>query len=115
MRQPIGYVNAKKKGMVCKLVKSLYGLKQAPICWNNNINSLLINNGFKRMFGELGLYSEGNIYIGLYVDDLLIAGIDNHEITKVKELLMKSYEMKDLGLATKFLGMNVVQVKLGYI
>ena len=40
------------------------------------------------------------IYLTLYADDMLIIAKDKSYISKVKELLSKEFEMKDLG-ATK--------------
>ena len=51
------------------------------------MNDLLVNNGYNRLTGELGLYSNCKVYIGLYVDDLLIAGNLIEDINKAKSLL----------------------------
>ncbi|KAI5950096.1 hypothetical protein KGF54_005244, partial [Candida jiufengensis] len=103
------------EGKVYKLVKSLYGLKQAPAAWNKSINAVLENDGFKRVTSELGLYVKGGTYLGLYVDDLIIAGDSQAEIDKVKSLLKSHFKMKDLGVPSKFLGMNVLVRKDGVI
>ena len=42
--------------------------------------------------------SEGNmILVCLYVDDILLTGSCEHEITKFKKELMNEFEMTDLG------------------
>ena len=52
--------------------------------------------------------SDGSfIYLLLYVDDMLIAARDIAEIDRLKEQLSSSFEMKDLGLAKKILGMEI--------
>ena len=100
-------------GMVCKLNKSLYGLRQAPARWNSAINSVLVNFGFKRSVVEFGIYSlvtsSGIVLVALYVDDLLIASDCPAMVDKVKQLLFSHYKMKDMGLVTTFLGMQVCQ------
>jgi hypothetical protein len=47
------------------------------------------------------------IYIALYVDDLLITGEDDDDIGELKAELMERYEMKDPGIAKRFLGMDI--------
>ena len=70
---------------IYKLVKSLYGLKQASRCWNNLINSYLIEKGFKRMEADPCIYikeiqvEKNGVQrtqyqlVALYVDVLIIA------------------------------------------
>lgn len=62
------------EGKVLKLKKSLYGLKKSPKYWYEKFNSTIIEYGFKRSENDYCLYSFGNIYLSLYVDDLLIVG-----------------------------------------
>ena len=46
-------------------------------------------------------------YIALYVDDFLIAGENEDDIAKIKGLLAERFDMKDLGIAENFLGMEI--------
>ena len=43
----------------------------------------------------------------LYVDDMLIAAEKKSDVNKVKLLLSKEFEMKDLGATKKILGMVI--------
>lgn len=78
------FVDAKKKGLVCRLIKSIYGLKQAAKVWNEKLHGELIKMGFKQSTADLCLYSrkgsKGVQYVAIYVDDLLIADEDEEEI-----------------------------------
>lgn len=47
------------------------------------------------------------IYLLLYVNDMLIATKRKVEINKIKDLLSKEFDMKDLGIARKILGMEI--------
>ncbi|KAM9933214.1 hypothetical protein OXX80_007164 [Metschnikowia pulcherrima] len=116
MKQPPGFhvdPVSKVEGQeyVLKLNKSLYGLKQAPLMWNETINAELLKQGFKRAVNEPCLYYKGQgsevLVVALYVDDLLIVGSHETEIDKVKKDLSHRFKMKDLGLAKKFLGINI--------
>lgn len=99
---------------VVKLNKSLYGLKKSPKYWNDKFNSVILREGFKRSKCDSCLYSkcdgkEQNMYVLIYVDDLLIFGSNEIEIKNLKLILSKEFEMKDLGLISEFLGINVKQ------
>ncbi len=111
MEQPEGYVL--QPGKVLKLKKSLYGLKQAPMLWNNTINEVLVELGFVRNQAEMGLYNkvdgDKRFMLGLYVDDILLASNCDSLLKEVKEKLMAKFKMKDLGLMSKFLGININQ------
>uniref|UniRef100_A0A2N9H6T1 Integrase catalytic domain-containing protein n=1 Tax=Fagus sylvatica TaxID=28930 RepID=A0A2N9H6T1_FAGSY len=47
------------------------------------------------------------IFLLLYVDDMLIAAKSMCEVNRLKSLLHKEFEMKDLGAAKKILGMEI--------
>ena len=47
------------------------------------------------------------IYLLLYVDDMLIASCDKFSIRKLKTQLSNEFEMKELGVAKKILGMEI--------
>ena len=95
--------------MVWRLHKSLYGLKQSPRCWYIKMVDALLELGFERTAPEHGVFffksKEGECLLGLYVDDLIIAGSSTSIIAKVKLFLSSRFKMKDLGkILGKFLG-----------
>ena len=47
------------------------------------------------------------IYLLLYVDDMLIAAKSMCEVDKLKSLLRKEFDMKDLGVVKKILGIEI--------
>ena len=47
------------------------------------------------------------IFLLLYVDDVLIAAKSMCEVDRLKVLLCKEFDMKDLGIAKKILGMEI--------
>ena len=53
--------------------------------------------------------SASPIYLLFYVDDILIAAKNATEIQNIKFLLIKEYEMKDLGATSKILGMEILR------
>ncbi|CAM8923992.1 unnamed protein product [Rhodiola kirilowii] len=112
MRQPEGFVVGDPENKVCLLKRSLYGLKQSPRLWYRRFDEFMINCGFKRSDFDWCIYSkhvqgESEIYLLLYVDDMLIASHDITAINKLKVQLSVNFEMKDFGGAKKILGMQI--------
>ncbi|KAD3338048.1 hypothetical protein E3N88_33569 [Mikania micrantha] len=112
MKQPLGFVDKEQPNKVCLLKKSLYGLKQSPRQWYRRFDEYMVKNGFSRsMFDNcvyIMEYSSGRfVYLLLYVDDMLIACEDKRQIQIVKGVLMREFDMKELGSAKKILGMEI--------
>ncbi len=112
MQVPAGFRDASNVNKVCKLNKSLYGLKQAPRQWYAKMHDFLVTScNFKSSQNDPCLYFRHNgkdiTLICLYVDDLLIAGSNKHDISKIKRELSSRFEMKDLGPATTMLGIEI--------
>lgn len=105
--------NQAKDNKICKLNKSIYGLKRFPRCWYEKFNSLMESEKFYRSLNDLCLYikkdQNSKIFVLLYVDDLLILGSDDIEVNKLKSVLSANFKMKDLGLASNYLGINIEQ------
>ena len=112
MDQPEGYVEKGKEKLVCRLNHSLYGLKQAPRCWNSVLDQKLKENGFVQTASNPCIYkavSGDDFIIGIYVDDILLAGKSKERMIEVKSVLSNMFEVKDLGELNYFLGVKVVQ------
>jgi hypothetical protein len=112
VEQPEGFVVPGKEDYVCLLKKALYGLKQSPRAWFHLIAEVLVEFDFKQSESDPCIWIHENdkgerIYIALYVDDLLIAGENDDDIATIKRRLSERFEMKDLGIAEKFLGMEI--------
>nr|GEU36236.1 hypothetical protein [Tanacetum cinerariifolium] len=113
MRKPPG----SKEGMgnkVCLLKKCLYGLKQSPRKLYKRFDVYMISNGFSRSNYDSCIYFKEfapgmYIYLLLYVDDMLIACKSKYEIEYTKGLMRKEFDMKELGLTRKILGMEIVR------
>jgi hypothetical protein len=82
---------------VCKLRKALYGLKQAPRIWYQTLMNFLRSLGFEPINADLGIFVRSNMYIAVYVDDLLIVGPSIAEIKRIKRALRNRFQMTDLG------------------
>ncbi|CAA7047040.1 unnamed protein product [Microthlaspi erraticum] len=114
MEQPEGFVVDPKKDQVCLLKKSLYGLKQAPRQWNKKFNAFMMSQKFTRSGHDPCVYvkevgDEEFIYLLLYVDDMLLAAKSITEVNKLKAELSREFEMKDLGAASRILGIDITR------
>jgi hypothetical protein len=112
MEQPEGFSQLGQEHLVCKLKKSRYGLKWSPRQWYKRFDSYMIKIGYKRCEYDCCVYvkslDDGSfIFLLLYVDDILIAAKSIVEVKKLKVLLSKEFDMKDLGAAKKILGMEI--------
>eukprot|EP00253_Pinus_taeda_P018758 PITA_18758 len=81
------------------------------------MDSLLLESGFSRCHSNNTVYTKkvgkSLIIIVLYVDDIIITGIDPNLINHVKSSLKKKFEMTDLGHLHYFLGLKVLLSKEG--
>nr|GEZ08034.1 zinc finger, CCHC-type [Tanacetum cinerariifolium] len=85
MKQPKGFVMPGNEHKVCKLVKSLFD-----------------NSG-------------KGVIICLYVDDMLIFGIDQINLIKLRSFLPSRFSMKDMRKANVILGINIRRKNRGTV
>ena len=112
MKQPPGFAADGKEHLVCKLKKSIYGLKQSPRCWNTALDSHLKEMGFVPSTSDPCIYMDAGgarFHIGVFVDDMVLAGQNEERIAKMKDDLSHKFDIKDMGRLHYFLGMTVVQ------
>ena len=96
--------------VVCLLLKALYGLKQAPLLWYKEIDAYLKSIGFLHSSFDPNLYTSSfEVFLLLYVDDILLVSRLPSEIQRVKGLLSTKYKMTDLGRASSFLSIQIGQ------
>ncbi|CAH9133855.1 unnamed protein product, partial [Cuscuta epithymum] len=112
MKPPPGFLSS-RPGQVCRLKKSLYGLRQAPRCWFAKLTASLKQYGFRQSYSDYSLFTmhqgSAQLYVLIYVDDLIIAGNDCGAISRFKSYLHKCFHMKDLGILKYFLGIEVAR------
>src|SRR4051812_38974863 len=111
MRQPEGYVEKRKEDCVCKLKRSLNGMKQSPRQWNRRFDKFMARISFIRSQFDHYVYfrfrpCNSFVILLLYVDDILIASKNVEDVMRVKAKLNKEFDMKDLGAASRILGID---------
>jgi hypothetical protein len=79
--------------------------------WYQKFDTYIPSLGFVRSKAGHYIYSkeEGGhfIYLALYFDDMLLIGNNLDRIKEVNKKLSSKFEMKDLGAANFFLGMEI--------
>ncbi len=96
--------------LVCRLHKALYGLKQAPQVGYQTIADFLKKLGLERLELDHGLFvsKDHQLFLALYVDDLLLFGSDESCLTNIKDQLRALFKMTNLGEISHIFGMEVV-------
>ena len=61
----------------------------------------------------LSLWWDGGVILCLYVDDILIFGMNIDAINEVKSFLLKSFDMKDLGEVYVILNIKLIKGENG--
>ncbi|KAI5323445.1 hypothetical protein L3X38_032517 [Prunus dulcis] len=101
------------ESMVCRLNKSIYGLKQESRQWYLKFDKVITTFGFsENKFDEciyLKVSGSKFIFLVLYVDDILLASSDFQLLKSTKEMLSKSFDMKDMGEAHFVLGIEILR------
>jgi hypothetical protein len=102
--------NAGSNNHVCRLLKTLYGLKQSPRIWNARVDSVFRANGFDPSQVDPCIYTlraaNTAAFIGLYVDDIIIAG-SCATVSEVKAFLANAFDITDLGPIRFCLGFEI--------
>ncbi len=99
MRQPEGFEVKGKENLVCKLKKSIYGLKQSPRCWNAALDLQLREMGFIQSKNDPCIYFKNTentgeiLYLGVYVDDIILAGKTDSALSEVKTALSRKFDL----------------------
>lgn len=110
MEQPKGFADSTHQDYVCHLHKAIYGLKQSLRQWYNTFTSYLLSIGFTHSNADPSFLTFRNndiqIYLLIYVDDILITNNNSKEITTVINKLNTQFNMKYLGKAHDFLGIR---------
>ena len=111
--QPPPGLHVSKPGQVCRLQRYLYGLKKTSRQWYDKLSSFLISHGYTQSAFQHSLFLKFStntiIALLLYVDDVVLAGNDIHEISRIITLLDNTFKIKNLGDLKFFLGLEVAR------
>ena len=112
VKPPPGIDLGLKHGQTLRLNRALYGLMRAPRIWNRTWTAAVTSLGYEQLKSDECVYlrrhQRGTVLVLLYVDDVLVVAPDDEVARQVKKEIMKLFEMRDLGWASKFLGVEFV-------
>src|SRR5437667_2253262 len=111
VEQPEGFLDRSYPNKVLRLRKSLYGLKQAPRIWYLLLCQHILNLGFESCESDPSIYIniEKSIILSVYVDDILIFGLNQSSCETILQQLSSQFKMENLGSPTTFLGLNIIR------
>ncbi|XP_022158642.1 uncharacterized protein LOC111025097 [Momordica charantia] len=117
MSQPVGFIDTFCPDYVCCLHKSLYGLKQALRAWFERFTNYLITLGLEVSLADTSLFVrsvDGSLtFLLLYVDDIIITGLDSSYIAVLKKALATEFQISDFGALRYFLGLEIKFLPIG--
>ena len=91
---------------VCKLKKALYGLKQSPRVWFGCFTKSMKVFGYRASNSDHTLFFKRRkrriIALIIYVDDMIVTGKDQDEISSLQQYLASEFEMKQLETSNIF-------------
>ena len=89
----------------------MYGLKQSARCWNTKLVNVLKQKGYIQGEADPCLLKiksgKNNIYILIYVDDILVTAQNDDDFAKIEEILEDNFEVTKLGIANFYLGIKI--------
>ena len=108
---PEGFTD--KYGELLQLLRALYGLKEAPLLWYEELSSTLKKLGLKPVPGVPCLYSNDELIVFFYVDDIVVLAHPRHmdAFNNFERRLLQTYEIRALGELRWFLGIRVIRDK----
>lgn len=110
MKQLIGFTNLDHLDRVCLLKNAVYKLKQSPHVWFWWLWNFLQSLGFKGSVVDPSLFTlHGHhiVYILVYVDDMIIIGLDDAIVWTILDALNSEFAILDLGALNYFLDIRV--------
>ncbi len=113
VENPPGCEGVFNKENVCKLQKSLYGLKQAPRAWNKTLVKFLSEFGLIQLKSDVCVFTNKELIVAIYVDDIIIASKNLNRIIDFKQKLSTKFKTQDLGEANYILKIKVEKIRGG--
>ena len=112
MDQPQCFTDTDNPNHICRLRKAIYGLKEAPRAWYNELKLFLLTSGFLNSNVDTSLFilhsTSVSIYLLVYVDDIIITSNNPSTVQHFITLLSCRFSLKDLGVLTYFLSIEVL-------
>jgi hypothetical protein len=89
VKQIEGFEQGDPKEWVYLLLRALYGLKAAPALWQKTLHKYMHKMGFVLSPADLYLFTMDAVIIAIWVDDMLVYGLNEKDLDRVYEILSK--------------------------
>ena len=103
-----GFTDAGKEGI---MLKEMYGTKQAGRLWRTHLHNALTGMGAVQSDADPCVYHVmvvgHKVIVEVHVDDIITAGKNLEAVLKVKAMIGQVFDIRDLGEASDYLGMQV--------
>jgi hypothetical protein len=113
VRHPPGFDKGKSARDVLRVLKSVYGLKQSPRLWHQTLVAYLRSQGYTQLVKDRCVFiktiDRRPVYIGVYVDDIIIMAPTKDMMTSIKADLSSRFKMTDLGPLKFILGLHIAR------
>jgi hypothetical protein len=106
---PRGFWHEGSNDICCKLKKSLYGITQAPRLWFEHLHDKLVARGFHQSRYDPCLFYSKEVYLVVYVDDVILVSRSEATIDHLIESLKVDSQLTDEGELSSFLGIQVTK------
>ena len=98
---------------VLKLRRGIYGLEQAPRLWQDKWNEVMRQLGFCKLMAEECVYRLGDVWVLIYIHDILLMGDKEGELQAAIKELAAHLDIKVLGKMHSFLGVLFLRDERG--
>jgi hypothetical protein len=98
----------KNEDLVCKLKRALYDLKQTSKMWYDIIHKFLIDLEFKRSSFDHSVFIKDEIFLIMYVDDLLLFDLNLNDLRDIQNQLKQRFKMTNLRQLFHYLKMKII-------
>ena len=109
-----------RKENICVVHRALYGLRTSPKRWWLRFRDVMVRMNFKVYENQACLFywrrpkrqneiEDQFVFVLLYVDNIICTGNCKTKILETRKRLNETFEMKNLGEPTKFLGLEILR------
>jgi hypothetical protein len=113
VKPPPGFEDLYDPNHVLRVLKSVYGLKQSPRMWYITLVNYLLSLGYNRLIKDRCIFVKiidgYPIFIGVYVDDLIILAPCVEIMGSIKADFSTRFSMHDLGELKSILGFHIIR------
>ena len=93
-------------------------MRQSPRAWFDHFSTVIKNLGYFQSQADNTLFVKHSedkkiTILIVYVDDIIVTGDNFEEIKRIKQMMAKEFEVKELGALKYFLGMEVARSNEG--